>query len=69
MWARYYDEAEALVWVMDARDWAATADVPPPKGDEEEGLSAIDAAEATRRRNESWGALGGLTAVTGDGRQ
>ena len=63
MWTRYFDDAEVLVWAMDANDWLSAADVPPPTAQEKEQLPSLseggqDEADSLRRRNEAWAVLG-----------
>lgn len=68
MWTRYLDDAEVLVWAMDANDWLSAADVPPPTAQEKERLpqeyqqdaGAQSEAESSRRRNEAWSVLADL---------
>ena len=61
MWTRYYDDAQVLVWAMDANDWLSAADVPPPTAQKKEQLPSPpdqNEAESLRRRNEAWAVLG-----------
>jgi GTPase SAR1 family protein len=66
MWTRYLDDAEVLVWAMDANDWLSAAEVPTPTAQELENLpqeyqqdsGAQSEADSLRRRNESWAVLG-----------
>lgn len=60
IWSRYMYDAHALVWAMNARDWAATTEM-AEWNEEVEGIEddgrPYDEAMALRRRNESWEAL------------
>lgn len=67
MWTRYLEDADGLVWTMDATDWLSAAEVPPasekereslPQQSQQEERSGQSEADSIRRRNETWSVLG-----------
>ncbi|PWY97477.1 P-loop containing nucleoside triphosphate hydrolase protein [Testicularia cyperi] len=61
LWAKYYEESHAVVWVVDARDFVGLTDTASDNGKGKGKLVDRDAgSDAAERREESWRILADL---------